>query len=209
MVGLKAQTYQSVMETVEYSRHMLQRYAAGGETRVIPFISPLAPFLDPGSRAFEEPEKHGYRLFARTLEEHRQLLLAPSWKYVLNYETQWMNRDQIVAATYEAGRRLNQMKGEFGVIEAAKAEATDRRIAQAISLNAEIDAIMTGSRGEERQQRIQELKHRMDNSNLSTVCDKRELEIPVRGPRINLLQAAMVVAQGWWKDLTSSPGEPK
>ena len=29
---------------------------------MIPFISPLAPFLDPGSRAFEEPERYGYRL---------------------------------------------------------------------------------------------------------------------------------------------------
>jgi hypothetical protein len=48
--------------------------------------------------------------------DHRQALLAPSWKYVLNYETEWMNRDQIVAATYEAGRRLNQIKAEYGVV---------------------------------------------------------------------------------------------
>ena len=128
MVGLKEQTYESVMGTVEFSRKLLARYAAQGEKRVIPFISPLAPFLDPGSQAFEEPEKHGYRLFCRTLEEHRQALLAPSWKYVLNYETIWMNRDQIVDATYEAGRRMNLIKGEFGVIDPEVAEATDRRI---------------------------------------------------------------------------------
>ena len=42
----------------------------------------------------------------------------------------------------------------------------------------------------------------MDNSNLSTVCDKGELEVPVSGARINVLQAASVVAQGFWKDLT-------
>ncbi|HEX9012084.1 MAG TPA: TIGR04190 family B12-binding domain/radical SAM domain protein, partial [Anaerolineaceae bacterium] len=139
MVGLKGQTYESVMGTVEYSRKLLARYARAGETRVIPFISPLAPFLDPGSRAFEEPEKHGYRLFARTLEEHRQALLAPSWKYVLNYETRWLDRDGIVAATYEAGRRLNLVKGEYGVIEPALAENTDRRITQARKLIGEID----------------------------------------------------------------------
>jgi len=67
MVGLKMQTYESVMETVEYSRRMLKKMADRGDNRLIPFISPLAPFLDPGSRAFEEPEKHGYNLFARTL----------------------------------------------------------------------------------------------------------------------------------------------
>jgi len=33
---------------------------------------PLAPFVDPGSRFFEEAERFGYRLFYRTLAEHRQ-----------------------------------------------------------------------------------------------------------------------------------------
>ena len=201
MTGLKKQTYQSVMETVDYSRSLLSHYAKKGEKRVIPFISPLAPFLDPGSQAFEEPEKNGYRLFARTLEEHRQALLAPSWKYVLNYETIWMNRDQIVAATYEAGRRMNQIKGEFGVIDPEVAEATDRRIAHASQLIAEIDKIVAGvSDPVERQRQLNNLKHRVDNANLSTVCDKRELEVAMRGTRINMLQAAALVVSDWWRD---------
>jgi hypothetical protein len=181
---------------------MLQHYAAAGEKRVTPFISPMAPFLDPGSQAFENPVKHGYRLFARTLEDHRRLLVEPSWKYVLNYESQWMNRDQIVASTYEAARRLNLMKGEFGVIEAKKVEATDQRIGQAMVLIGEIDRIVATSQGAVRQKLLQELKSRVDNSNISTVCDKRELEVAVHGSRINFLQAAAVVAEGWWKDLT-------
>ena len=205
MTGLKYQTYESVMETVAYSHKLLNRYAKSGENRVIPFISPLAPFLDPGSQAFEEPEKNGYHLFARTLEEHRQALLAPSWKYVLNYETVWMNRDQIVAATYEAGRRMNQIKGEFGVIDPAVAEATDRRIAHASELITEIDKIIAGTADPvERQRQLTDLKHRVDNANLSTVCDKRELEVAMRGTRINMLQAAALVVSDWWKDRVRS-----
>ncbi len=201
MVGLKGQTYESVMGTVEYSREMLKRYDRGGEHRVIPFISPLAPFVDPGSRAFEEPEKHGYRLFARTLEEHRSQLLAPSWKYVLNYETIWMNRDQIVDATYESGRQLNLMKGEFGVLNAAQVQATDQRITRAVELMGEIDRIVqTVPDLEQRQVHLNELKHHVDDANLSTVCDKRELEIPMHGPTINLFQAAARVAGDWWHD---------
>lgn len=201
MVGLKGQTYDSVMGTVEYSRQMLKRYARGGEHRVIPFISPLAPFVDPGSRAFEEPEKHGYRLFARTLEEHRKQLLAPSWKYVLNYETIWMNRDQIADATYEAGRQLNLMKGEFGVLKPAQVQATDQRISHAVELMGEIDRIVrTVSDPHQRQVHLNELKHHVDNANLSTVCDKRELEIPLHGPAINLVQAAAQVVGDWWHD---------
>jgi B12-binding domain/radical SAM domain protein len=189
MVGLKMQTYESVMSTVEYSRNLLHRYGQQGERRVIPFISPLAPFVDPGSRAFEEPEKHGQRL------------LAPSWKYVLNYETEWMNRDQIVAATYEAGRRLNLIKGEYGVLDAELVKATDARIAHATRLIEEIDKIVrTYPAGEERRERLSQLKKRVDDANLSTVCDKRELEIPMRGSTINLLQAAVTVVSDWWKE---------
>jgi B12-binding domain/radical SAM domain protein len=201
MVGLKEQTYDSVMGTVEFSRRLLARYSARGEKRVIPFISPLAPFLDPGSQAFEEPEKNGYRLFCRTLADHRQALLAPSWKYVLNYETVWMNRDQIVDATYEAGRRMNLIKGEYGVIEPEVAEATDRRITIARGLIIEIDRIVrTTPDLDERRRLLNGLKTHVDDANLSTVCDKRELEVVMRGMRINMLQAAAMVVSDWWKD---------
>lgn len=200
MVGIPEQTYESVMETVEYSRKMLEKYSRDGVHHVVPFISPMAPFLDPGSRAFENPEKFGYKLFARTLEEHRQNLLAPSWKYVLNYETKWMNRDEIVAATYEAGKRMNAMKAEFGVISPEKAAATEARILQAEQLISEIDELMKIDDEPVRRQKILELKHRVRNSNESTVCDKRELEAPMKGLKISVFGAARLVIAGWLSD---------
>ncbi len=201
MVGIREQTYASVMETVEYSRKMLEKYSKNGVHHVVPFISPMAPFLDPGSRAFEEPEKYGYTLFARTLEEHRQRLLEPSWKYVLNYETKWMNRDEIVAATYEAGRRLNAMKAEYGVITREKAAVTEARIQQALQLIAEIDQLMKIEEEDERRKKVLDLKHRVHASNESTVCDKRELETPMKGLKISLIGAAWMVITGWFTDI--------
>jgi hypothetical protein len=175
---------------------------------MIPFISPLAPFVDPGSRAFEEPERYGYRLRCRTLEEHRQALLAPSWKYVLNYETEWMNRDEIVAATYEAGSRMNQLKAKYDLIEPEVAAATDKRIARAVALSAEIDRIVETADPVERHARLRDLKPQMDSANLSTVCDKRELELPVQGGGLNLVQAAHIVVQEWWKGHIRAREEP-
>jgi hypothetical protein len=86
MIGLPAQTTASVRDTVEYCGRLFQL----GDKRLSCFISPMGPFIDPGSRGFEEPERFGYRLFARTLEEHRQLLIQPTWERILNYETKWM-----------------------------------------------------------------------------------------------------------------------
>jgi hypothetical protein len=205
MTGLRYQTYESVLQTVGYCEGLLRRFGGNGDRRLVPFISPLAPFVDPGSRVFEEPERHGYRLFCRTLEEHRQALLAPSWKYVLNYETQWMNRDQIVAATYEAGRRLNQTKAAYGLVSQEVALATDQRIARAVALVAEIDRIMAISDPCERQARLSAVKAEVDTANLSTVCDKRELELPVPLRGINFLNAAALVARGWIKENVRPP----
>jgi B12-binding domain/radical SAM domain protein len=202
MIGIKEQTQQSVMDTVEYTRQLLSRQGGGNEKRINPFISPMAPFLDPGSQAFEQPEKHGFHLFYRTLEEHRQALLSPSWKYVLNYETKWMSRDQIVSATYQAARMMNRVKEDFGIISSNNAEATDQRIAFAEGLVERIDLIMMSeSNPAKRQTQLLDLKAQVDNANLSTVCDKRELEVDLTGSSFHWLQAARLVIVNWVQGL--------
>ncbi len=116
MIGLPRQTPESVQETIKYCATLIRKYTKNGSGRVRPYISPLAPFLDPGSQAFENPQKYGYRLFYKTLEEHRQALLQPSWKYMLNYETKWMSRDELVIYTYEAALQRNRLKVEHGLL---------------------------------------------------------------------------------------------
>ncbi len=138
MIGLPKQTRQSVRDTVAYCGELLDRYGSDG--RVHPFISPLAPFLDPGSIAFEEPEKHGYRIFHRTLEDHRRALLQPSWKYVLNYETEWMSREEIVLSSYEAGLELNRIKARHGLMSADEVAQQEARNMRALRLLEELDA---------------------------------------------------------------------
>jgi B12-binding domain/radical SAM domain protein len=137
MTGLPKQTFQSVLETVDYCRSLLERFRS--YNKLFPFISPLAPFLDPGSAVFKAPEKYGYRLLYRTVEEHRQASLAPSWKYTLNYETEWMNRDEIVYSTYEAGKRLNRLKAEFGLIDSKTAASVEMRLEGTVRMMKEID----------------------------------------------------------------------
>jgi len=166
MIGLARQTYRSVMETVEYAGRLLRRF----DRRLSCFISPLGPFLDPASRAFEQPEELGYRLLARTLEEHRRLLLGPTWKWMLNYETAWMDREELVRATYDAGERLNRLKLECGRIEPRRARAVAERIAQARELQRRLDSYPG--------QPPEELVGEVHRFSVSTVCDKRELAWP-------------------------------
>jgi len=204
MSGLPRQTAESVLGTIDYCEQLLRRFGRDG--RLIPFISPLAPFLDPGSRGFENPDEHGYKLFARTLEEHRRRLGAPSWKYVLNYETRWMTRDQLVDATYAAGRRLNRIKADYGLAPAAQANATEIRIDRAVELIAEIDRLMASAPPEQFHREMARLKAEIDQVNMSTVCDKRELNVEFSGPKLRYHQVARMliedVARGLGRRLT-------
>ena len=168
MIGLPKQDYQSVMDTVDYCKYLMTELDHGPDRRHIPFISPLAPFLDPGSPVFENPEQYGYRFFVRTLEEHRQALVQPSWKYVLNYETEWMNRDQIVDSTYEAGLRLNRLKAQYGLVEQEQAEQTEVRILKARRLIAQIDDIMSIQDAQRRARLLQAIKPQVDKWTLAS-----------------------------------------
>jgi hypothetical protein len=173
MIGMPAQTVQSVRETVEYCDHLFQL----GDKRLSCFISPLGPFIDPGSRGFENPERFGYRLFARTLEEHRQLLIQPSWEHILNYETKWMTRRELVDATYDAAERLNELKILHGRLSKRRGGAVARAIADARALRARLDEQMAQGQAPAEDSA---LRGEISRFSISTVCDKRELFWPRR-----------------------------
>jgi B12-binding domain/radical SAM domain protein len=171
MIGLPTQTRESVDETVKYTHSLYKRFRG---KRLFPFISPLAPFLDPGGIAFEEPEKHGFRLFASTLEDHTRLATMPSWKYVLNYETKWMSRSAIVDSTYAAGLGINAIKRNMDLISDEVADRTQRRIEAARELSEKIDAII--AKGDTSERQLDSLRDAAARLSESTVCEKEELD---------------------------------
>lgn len=176
MIGLSKQTPESALQTIGYTRDLLRKFDDG---RLIPFTSPLAPFLDPGSLAYEHADVYGYIRRASTLEDHRQLLLQPTWKHILSYETRWMNRDTIADVTYESGARLNLLKKEHGLISNAKADETALRIMQARRLMKEIENLMAVHSERALEKALLALKPQIDAANTSTVCDKTELDAEV------------------------------
>lgn len=169
MIGLPRQTYESVLATIDYCETLFQRT----DKRLSCFISPMGPFIDPGSRGFEQPERFGYRLFAHTLEEHRQLLTQPSWKHILNYETIWMNRHELVEATYDAAEILNKLKLKYGRIRPQDSEKVAQEIALARGLKDRLNTQENNHTPDP--EALQLLAGEVHRFSVSTVCDKREL----------------------------------
>jgi B12-binding domain/radical SAM domain protein len=183
MIGLPKQTPQSVMDTVSYCDYLFQRFK--GDRRLSLFIAPISPFLDPGSLGFEQPERHGYHVLFRTLEEHRQALIEPSWKYSLNYETKWMNRQQIVDTAYEAILRLNRLKAKYGIIPRQMAETGEQRINAAWRMTHLIDDILAKGNIDE----LSRLKTRIDEINAIPVVERKQLELPVGLVKLKFLES--------------------
>jgi B12-binding domain/radical SAM domain protein len=171
MIGLPHQDHASVMATVDYCGGLF----AWGDRRLQCLLSPMGPFLDPGSQIFEQPEAHGYRRFATTLEEHRELLVKPSWEQILNYETEWMTRAELVDATYDGAERLNALKVKHGYLSRARGKRVAQRIAAARRLRERLRDPAEGSDAAQRALRGEIARFSHD-----TVGEKRELFWPRR-----------------------------
>jgi clorobiocin/coumermycin A biosynthesis protein CloN6/CouN6 len=135
-IGMPQQTRQSVMDTVKYCASLLKKFR---RKNVVPLLCPMAPFLDVGSRFFEEPGKHGYHIFHRTLEEHRQALVAPIWHERLNYSTDWLSRRGLQEVSYEALSELVRIKGELGLLPGSWCKAVLAQVEETKWLLAEIE----------------------------------------------------------------------
>jgi len=188
MIGLPAQSRESVRATVEYCGHLFLL----GDKRLSCFISPMGPFIDPGSRGFEEPARFGYRLFARTLEEHRQLLVQPTWEHILNYETTRMTRRELVDATYDAAERLNELKVQHGRLSRRRGRRVASSIASARALRTRLDAGMAHGNGDAA---AATLKGEISRFSISTVCDKRELFWPRRVFNFRFAEITRIVSR--------------
>lgn len=191
MTGLAKQTVQSVMDTVDYCEHLLQKFK--GDKRLALFIAPISPFLDPGSLAYENPERYGYRVLYRKLEDFRQALVSPSWKYSLNYETDWMDRDQIAESAYESIIKLIRLKEKYGVISRELADIGVGRLEAGREMMHRIEDIMAGDNPAER---LAEIKPEVDRINNFPVSEKIQLELPVGLVKLRFWHALRLLVTG-------------
>ena len=177
MVGLQNQNVDSALKSVDYSKRLYNKL--GNDKRIYTFIAPMAPFLDPGSIIFENAQEHGYSMFYKTLREHKKALYQPSWKLYLNYETNWMTRDQIVETTYEAMIRMNLVKSKVNLIASEQVEKINYGLILAREMMRKIDDILESTTEPNRRKAaIENLKREIKIAMESTVYSKKELRVP-------------------------------
>ncbi len=128
-IGMPGQDEASVEGTLRYCEHLLKKFQG---QNVYPFLCPMIPFLDPASTLFEQPEKHGYTVYHRSVEEHRRGMESASIVNRINYGTRWLDREDLVRVGFGAVRRLTEMKVAAGQYSASMGRRVTGRIDDAL-----------------------------------------------------------------------------
>ena len=163
-VGLAGETPENVKETwnlwEKLSSMDRQAHVTGNLDVPLggPIVGPIV--LDPGSRAFDHPEKYGYKLLYKNLEHYIEGLSQPSWHQWLNYETPLLNKEALVdliLSTVEFAIDQREKSGLYSYYQALaerlKTDA-DRVIVK------EVEQIMTLENKADREAALKLLKSR-------------------------------------------------
>lgn len=189
MIGLPGQTRDSVMETVDYCGELLRNFGP----RINPFIGPLAPFIDPACAYYRRPERYGYHLIHRTLDDYIEASYSPHWRDLLGYETRWMNRQDIVDVTYEALLAMNAIKAKNGLVSPERAALNDRRLKDTVSLLKMVDDIMTIADPKLRFSEMEKVHKESLQLSRQLYLPKEELMWPITGSRFKRLNILRIL----------------
>ena len=72
--------------------------------------------LDPGSLAFDNPEKYGYKLVLKSFVSHYNAMNLPHWSLWFNYETKNFNRSKLSRIVLDSWEALVRIKWKLGLI---------------------------------------------------------------------------------------------
>ncbi|WP_337860488.1 TIGR04190 family B12-binding domain/radical SAM domain protein [Ferroplasma sp.] len=116
-LGISGQDEKAVDKDIDYASQLMLKQK-GTKMQVYSFISPLTPFIDPGSLIYEKPERYGFHITARTIKEYYDLLdKGKSWIDFLNYYNDWMSTDDIERLTYASEIKMIRGRLLAGLID--------------------------------------------------------------------------------------------
>ena len=121
-LGISGQGTEELNYDIQYAKNLMLRQK-DKNMKVYSFISPLTPFIDPGSLIYEMPEKYGFKITTKTLSGYFDLLdRGKNWVEFLNYETEWMTKKDIEKNTYYAEIEMMKTRIESGIISKKEGE---------------------------------------------------------------------------------------
>ena len=126
-----------------------------------PIMGPI--LLDPGSPAFDSPQKYGYKLLYRNLEEYIAGLSGPSWFQWLNYETAEMSKEAIAEMNMQSAAFAIEQHESYGLYDASQASAARERLKWDVLALTEVHRILQSGNPRQQESQLKKLKAKLDD----------------------------------------------
>ena len=118
--------------------------------------------IDPGSPAFDDPQRYGYTLLYQNLEEYVAGLCQPTWKHWLNYQTKELDRESIVELINQSIEFTIDQRERHGFYSQAEAHYERCRVEADRVVQREIDTILEIADEKEKRARIVAIRKNLD-----------------------------------------------
>jgi B12-binding domain/radical SAM domain protein len=172
-VGLAGETKETILETWKLwdkvSSMDMRAITSGGFGRGIehriplggPIVGPI--ILEPGALAYDFPEKYGYKLLYKNLEEYIEALSMPSWHQWLNHETKNLNKESLIEIIMENVEYSIDEREKYGIYDQSQSDLLRFRLHMDIMAVREVNQIMTIADENERELRLNSLRDAIDS----------------------------------------------
>ncbi|MDD4924200.1 MAG: cobalamin-dependent protein [Dehalococcoidales bacterium] len=147
-----------ILDQIGIARHSYGSLAGcmGG-----PIVGPI--ILEPGSAAFDDPGKYGYKLLFANLEEYIDALSQPSWHQWLNHETEALSRDGLVELILESVLYSISEREKYGAYDQRQAYEKQTEVNTDRIAVGEVDKIMNIADEAERRSKLKALRETVDS----------------------------------------------
>jgi B12-binding domain/radical SAM domain protein len=171
-IGLAGETFETMRDTIELWEQICSINKAVLESNTFqeigknivlggPIIGPI--IVDPGSLAADYPEKYGYKMNFKSLEEYIDAFSLPSWHQWINYETTLLRRDDLINLIFKYVEFSIIQRTKYGFYSRTDAEIERfRNEVNKIAVK-EVDAIMKLPDRLAREEKLKSLKNTIDS----------------------------------------------
>jgi hypothetical protein len=121
---------------------------------------------------------------------------------MLSYETTKMTRDDIVRATYDAAKLLNDFKLKYALIDPDSYFDIEGKSERSMAYIEKIDQLLALPPAEQAQELVK-VKKEIEELNRYSICGKNELKWEVKNNYANFLSLAMVGLEQLYVDYSN------
>ena len=113
MIALGHESFETIRETWKLWEKIYSLDKKSGRGRCI--FQDFGPmiFLDPGSLAFDDPVRYGYKLRFKRFQDYYGAMSSPHWSQWISYETANLSRLDIAYMILESAEKLLEYKRNF------------------------------------------------------------------------------------------------